>query len=97
MSRTRACGPPCARHILETSRAQGGPQARVRDIATADYPTKAQRPVNSRLSTAKFASTFGWKAPQWRQSAELVVCLILGRNSNISHTDILNDSWLHRS
>ena len=34
-----------ARHILDTSRALGGPYARVRDIATEDYPTKAQRPA----------------------------------------------------
>ncbi|TIV68317.1 MAG: NAD(P)-dependent oxidoreductase, partial [Mesorhizobium sp.] len=57
-----------ARHILDTSRALGGPYAKVRDIATADYPTKARRPQNSRLSSAKFARVFGWQAPQWRAS-----------------------------
>ena len=62
-----------ARHILDTSRSLAGPYARVRDIATADYPTKARRPANSRLSSAKFAAEFGWTAPQWRQSAERVV------------------------
>jgi dTDP-4-dehydrorhamnose reductase len=62
-----------ARHILDTSRVFGGPWARVRDIATMDYPTKARRPANSRLSSAKFASVFGWNAPDWRQSTEAVV------------------------
>ncbi|MER9137254.1 dTDP-4-dehydrorhamnose reductase [Mesorhizobium sp. M0830] len=62
-----------ARHILDTSRVSGGPWARVRDIATMDYPTKARRPANSRLSSAKFASVFGWNAPDWRQSTETVV------------------------
>ncbi|WP_322418460.1 dTDP-4-dehydrorhamnose reductase [Mesorhizobium huakuii] len=62
-----------ARHILDTSQALDGPWARVRDIATMDYPTKARRPANSRLSTAKFASVFGWTAPDWRQSTEAVV------------------------
>ncbi|PBC24094.1 MULTISPECIES: dTDP-4-dehydrorhamnose reductase [unclassified Mesorhizobium] len=62
-----------ARHILDTSLAFGGPWARVRDIATMDYPTKARRPANSRLSSAKFASAFGWNAPDWRQSTEAVV------------------------
>ena len=62
-----------ARHILDTSRAAGGPWAQVRDIATKDYPTKARRPANSRLSSAKFAAVFGWSAPEWRQSTERVV------------------------
>ncbi|WP_217573785.1 dTDP-4-dehydrorhamnose reductase [Mesorhizobium sp. GbtcB19] len=62
-----------ARHILETSRALGGPHARIRDITTADYPTKARRPANSRLSSAKFAAAFGWTAPDWRESTAAVV------------------------
>lgn len=62
-----------ARHILDTSRAFGGPWADVRDIATKDYPTKARRPANSRLSSAKFAAAFGWSAPEWQKSATQVV------------------------
>jgi dTDP-4-dehydrorhamnose reductase len=62
-----------ARHILDTSQASGGSWADVRDIATKDYPTKARRPANSRLSSAKFAAVFGWSAPEWRQSTERVV------------------------
>ena len=62
-----------ARHILDTSRAFGGPHATVRDIATSDYPTRARRPANSRLSSAKFASVFGWTAPEWKDSTERVV------------------------
>ncbi|MER8749861.1 dTDP-4-dehydrorhamnose reductase [Mesorhizobium sp. M1050] len=66
-----------ARHILDTSRVSGGPWARVRDIATMDYPTKARRPANSRLSSAKFASAYGWDAPDWRKSTETVVRRLL--------------------
>lgn len=66
-----------ARHILDTSRVLGGPWARVRDIATMDYPTKARRPANSRLSNAKFVSIFGWNAPDWPQSTEAVVRRLL--------------------
>ncbi len=66
-----------ARHILDTSRALGGPHARVRDIATADYPTKARRPANSRLSSDKFAAAFGWTAPDWRRATELVVARLV--------------------
>jgi dTDP-4-dehydrorhamnose reductase len=66
-----------ARHILDTSRVFGGSWAQVRDITTMDYPTKARRPANSRLSSAKFASVFGWNAPDWRQSTEVVVRRLL--------------------
>lgn len=66
-----------ARHILDTSRVFGGPHARVRDIATHDYPTKARRPANSRLSTAKFTATFGWTASEWQQSTKEVVSRLL--------------------
>ena len=62
-----------ARHVLDTSKAFGGPHARVRDIAAKDYPTKARRPQNSRLSSAKFAGVFGWRAPHWREATEEVV------------------------
>ncbi|MEW6629955.1 MAG: dTDP-4-dehydrorhamnose reductase [Pseudomonadota bacterium] len=62
-----------ARHVLDTSRMLGGPYARVRDIATAEYPTKAKRPANSRLSSAKFKAEFGWMAPEWQESVERVV------------------------
>ncbi|MBA1141382.1 dTDP-4-dehydrorhamnose reductase [Mesorhizobium neociceri] len=62
-----------ARHILDTSARYGGPTARVRDIATSDYPTKAKRPANSRLSSAKFEGAFGWQAPEWREASHEVV------------------------
>ena len=67
-----------ARQIMDTSRASGGPHARVRDIATSDYPTRAKRPANSRLSSVKFAATFGWTAPAWRESTEKVVRRLMG-------------------
>ena len=67
-----------ARHMLDTSARYGGPTARVRDIATSDYPTKARRPANSRLSSEKFASAFEWTAPVWQVSAEKVVCRLAG-------------------
>lgn len=66
-----------ARHILDTSRTLGGPHARVRDISTADYPTKARRPANSRLSSAKFAAAFGWTAPDWRAATKVVVARLV--------------------
>lgn len=37
--------------------------------ATADYPTPAMRPLNSRLDTAKLRATFGLDLPDWRSDA----------------------------
>lgn len=62
-----------ARHILETSRLQGGPHAVVKDIKTADYPTKAARPRNSRLDTARLESAFGWKAQAWQDACSAAI------------------------
>lgn len=64
-------------HIFAASRARGGPSARVKEIATADYPTAAKRPRNSRLSSARFAAAFGWTAPDWRRSTEEVVARLV--------------------
>lgn len=69
-----------ARHILRTSEGLEGPTARVVDIATADYRTKARRPASSRLSSARFASAFGWNTPDWRLSTEEVVRRILSEH-----------------
>lgn len=66
-----------AGHILTTSGRQGGPTARVRDIATVDYPTKARRPANSRLDTTRLRSTFGWSCRFWGEATDEVVGRIL--------------------
>lgn len=39
---------------------------RVRDIATADYPTPAPRPRNSRLDCTTLTADFGIQRPDWR-------------------------------
>lgn len=66
-----------ARQVFSVSAELGGPTATVRDITTADYPTKARRPANSRLSSDAFAATFGWRAPAWQESVAKVVRRIL--------------------
>ena len=38
----------------------------VTDIPTSDYPTPARRPLNSRLDTTSFETTFGLPRPDWR-------------------------------
>ncbi|MBX3669142.1 MAG: dTDP-4-dehydrorhamnose reductase [Rhodocyclaceae bacterium] len=66
-----------ARFVIERARAAGAPikvePARVLPIATADYPTPARRPANSRLDCSKIGSIFGIYAPAWEtQVARLV-------------------------
>ncbi len=39
-------------------------------IPSADYPTKAPRPLNSRMSKEKISSVFGIKIPGWKSSLE---------------------------
>ncbi|MCH4539749.1 dTDP-4-dehydrorhamnose reductase [Ochrobactrum sp. A-1] len=66
-----------ARAIFSESAKLGGSTATVTDIATADYPTKAVRPANSRLSTAKFQKMFNWSAPHWQSSLRDVVARLV--------------------
>src|SRR5690606_22969687 len=66
-----------ARAIFSESAELGGPTATVADIATADYPTKAARPANSRLSTAKFRQVFNWSVPHWQSSLRDVVAKLV--------------------
>ncbi len=54
--------------IFEISAGLGGPSARVRRIATADYPTPARRPANSRLDIGKLAARHGVTPPHWREA-----------------------------
>ncbi|MGE3843537.1 MAG: dTDP-4-dehydrorhamnose reductase [Vicinamibacterales bacterium] len=67
-----------AARVFDTSRALGGPWARVEAITTVDYPTRARRPANSRLSTDHLRDVFGWQAPDWRVSCDAVVRRLVG-------------------
>jgi dTDP-4-dehydrorhamnose reductase len=67
-----------AAEILSQSATHGGPTAKVDRISTAEYPTPARRPVNSRLDCSKLSVRHGVLLPNWRTSiAEVVSRLIL--------------------
>jgi dTDP-4-dehydrorhamnose reductase len=66
-----------ARAVFEASAEAGGPVAEVVDIATSDWPAKAKRPANSRLCSDLFATTFGYRAPDWRQSLSSITARIV--------------------
>lgn len=59
------------------AQSQGRPPVRVKRIATADYPTPARRPANSRLDNSKLAERFGVTMPEWRASLEPCVIRLL--------------------
>jgi dTDP-4-dehydrorhamnose reductase len=54
--------------IFEQSRRFGGPSGIVRAITTAEYPTAAKRPANSRLDSARVAAVHGISLPSWRSA-----------------------------
>lgn len=62
-----------AEAIFAASAARGGPSASVRHIGTADYPTPATRPANSRLDCSRIARVHGVTLPDWHGSLDTVV------------------------
>ncbi len=63
-----------ARHVLAFARQHGvalkaGPE-QVQPVASSAYPTPAQRPLNSRLDTARLRQAFGLQLPDWRVGVE---------------------------
>jgi len=66
-----------AETIFAVSAARGGPTARVKRIATADYPTPAKRPANSRLDCAKLERSHGIALSDWRSSTETIIGRLL--------------------
>jgi dTDP-4-dehydrorhamnose reductase len=60
-----------AEAVFELSGTPGRP--RVLPIPTSEFPRPAVRPLNSRLDCSKFAAQFGWRAPHWRDSLEVVI------------------------
>lgn len=56
---------------MQESAARGGASARITPITTADYPTPARRPANSRLDCTKFTQTFRVAPRPWREALSL--------------------------
>lgn len=69
------CG--LAREIFAVSASQGGPVAAVRAITTAEFPTPARRPANSRLDCTLLSRTFGVQLPDWRRGVAACVAGLL--------------------
>ncbi len=67
-----------AEAIFAASSARGGASARVRPITTADYPTPAARPANSRLDCGKLERVAGWRPGPWREGLAQVMDRLVG-------------------
>ena len=63
---------------FEAASRHGRPIPAVDAIATAEYPTPAPRPANSRLDCTRLEHIFGQKLPPWRDSVDRVVDTLLG-------------------
>lgn len=75
-----------ATHAFEVLAALTGRKPRVKPIKTADYPTAARRPPNSRLDCTLFANTFGFGARHWSEEVEATTRTLLGarRTANVT-------------
>ena len=73
-----------ARFVIGAARAAGarlriGPEAVV-PITTAEYPTPARRPANSRLDTGRLTSLLGLSLPSWEGAVRDTVAALLAEN-----------------
>lgn len=68
--------------IFALSAAQGGPAARVIPIATADYPTPARRPANSRLDCNKLHAIYGLRQPHWHDGLQRCLAQLVEKSQD---------------
>jgi dTDP-4-dehydrorhamnose reductase len=53
----------------------------IEPVPTTAFPTAAQRPLNSRLNTAKLQATFGVRLPNWKQGVERMLTEYIEKQS----------------
>ena len=67
-----------AQKIVSVAKQNGGPDMALDAISTADYPTAAKRPMNSRLCCDRLATIFDVRLPPLDSSLERCVKRLLG-------------------
>lgn len=67
-----------AEAIFANARRRGARSAIVKRITTADFPTPAKRPANSRLDTTRIHQTLGIVPRDWREACTLCLDELLG-------------------
>lgn len=63
--------------IFESAAQWGGPSPAVNAITSAQFPTRARRPHNSRLDTGKLQRDFSIDPRPWRDAVDEIVCQLL--------------------
>lgn len=66
-----------AEAVFAASKSNGGPTAAVTHVTTADYPTPARRPANSRLNCRKLFDQHGVRMPEWRDSVSIIAARLV--------------------
>jgi dTDP-4-dehydrorhamnose reductase len=66
-----------AEAVFAEARARDRRLTRVKRITTAEYPTPARRPANSRLDNGKLRRVYGLALPEWRGSLTLCCARLL--------------------
>ena len=66
-----------AEAIFSTLAARGHKRPRVAAVPTSAYPTRARRPLNSRLSSEAFARAFGVRLSGFEDALPKVICEVL--------------------
>lgn len=68
-------------YVIEQARQAGKPirvaPGAIHPITSADYPTPARRPPNSRLDTSKLRQTFDLHLPSWQEGVDHILHQIL--------------------
>ncbi len=70
-------------HIFESLRAEGLTVGRPLPVRTADYPTPARRPLNSRLDTTKYRSAMGDHPASWQERLDRILHDYLGERRRV--------------
>jgi dTDP-4-dehydrorhamnose reductase len=72
-----------ASFLLDAARTAGMPvrvdPGRIKPLTTAEYPTAARRPANSRLCTEKLEAALARKLPRWEDAVHAAVSELAGR------------------
>ncbi len=66
-----------AEALFQDAALYGHPTPTVEPIATADWPTPARRPADSRLDCAKLSQVFDVRLPEWRSGLSRTVAELL--------------------
>lgn len=67
-----------AAHVFVAAEAKGLPVPKLDPISTAQYPTPAKRPANSRLNTDKFGADFDFAPRSWQAAINDILAERLG-------------------